>query len=109
MWSPGSGSTCALVLVAPVSAKDRRILTDLPASDIDPLAMATPPEVFARLRMRRPIERAMQSGAIPVYDVGGWRRVRWADVLTWLEAQRVRPTPHARARLREVLERERLP
>lgn len=70
------------------------------------LELLTIPAVCRRLRMHRPIQRALRDGEIPVYQVGGWRRVRWGDVVAWLEARRARPTPHAESRVREVLARE---
>lgn len=38
----------------------------------------------------RQLRRARERGELPVYRVGGWCRVRWADVLAWLEAHRER-------------------
>lgn len=73
---------------------------------LDPAELLTVPEVYRRLRMKRPVQRALRDGEIPVYQVGGWRRVRWADVVAWLETRRARPTPHAEQRVREVLDRE---
>ena len=49
---------------------------------------------------------------IDVEDLGGspavgtWPRLFWPDVIAWVRASRVRSTPHAEARLQEVLERE---
>ena len=42
---------------------------------------------------RRQIDRAVESGALPVYDMGAWPRVRWADVTQWVEAQQRRTDP----------------
>ena len=54
----------------------------------------------------RLLRRAVKHGDIPQYAVGAWPRVYWRDVLSWIAAQRVHVTPHARQRLAEVLERE---
>jgi hypothetical protein len=34
----------------------------------------------------RPIEAAIADGTLRVIRAGTWRRVRWADVLVWLDA-----------------------
>ena len=36
----------------------------------------------------RQLKRGIDSGQLPVYDVGGWPRVRWREVLTWIETRR---------------------
>ena len=36
----------------------------------------------------RQLKRGIDSGQLPVYDVGGWPRVRWREVLTWIESRR---------------------
>jgi excisionase family DNA binding protein len=33
----------------------------------------------------RQLQRARDRGQLPVYRVGGWQRVRWADVLAFVE------------------------
>jgi len=33
----------------------------------------------------RQINRAIASGELPVYAVGGWDRVRWSEVIAWIE------------------------
>ncbi len=33
----------------------------------------------------RQFRRAIESGELPVFDVGDWPRVRWSDVLAWVE------------------------
>jgi hypothetical protein len=53
----------------------------------------------------RLLRRAARSGELPLFQVGAWQRVRWRDVLCWLEAQRVPATPHAKQRVREIMER----
>ena len=45
----------------------------------------------------RQLRRAIETGELPVFDIGGWPRVRWRDVEHWCEAQR-RPTPMADSR-----------
>lgn len=36
----------------------------------------------------RQIHRARNNGEIAVFRVGGWNRVRWRDVLDWIEERR---------------------
>ena len=55
----------------------------------------------------RVLRGGIDSGGIPVYRVGSWPRVRLAEVRHWIEAQRVPITNHARARVDELLKRER--
>ena len=54
----------------------------------------------------RQLRRAAAQGKVPVFLIGGWSRVRWPDVLRWIERQRVPVTPHAEKRVAEVLARE---
>ncbi len=54
----------------------------------------------------RQLRRAAAQGKVPVFLIGGWSRVRWRDVLRWIERQRVPATPHAERRVAEVLARE---
>ena len=44
---------------------------------------------------RRQFRRAIEDGELPVYDVGGWPRLRWSEVLRFIEAHR---RPHRPAR-----------
>jgi excisionase family DNA binding protein len=37
---------------------------------------------------RRQFTKALKSGDLGVYDLGSWPRVRWADVLAWIERKR---------------------
>ena len=57
---------------------------------------------------RRQIERAIANGELAVHQIG-WRRVRWTELLRWIDSQRVEPThdakAHAKARVDEVLQR----
>jgi len=49
----------------------------------------TVPQVQRRTGIsRRQINRAIRAGEIDVYSIGQWPRLRWADVLVWIEAQR---------------------
>ena len=54
----------------------------------------------------RQLRRATMLGELAVYQVGHWPRVRWHDVLRWIDAQRVPVTSHARHRVAEILARE---
>ncbi len=50
---------------------------------------------------------AVKSGDLAGYRLGSRTvRVFWPEVITWVRSKRVKATPHAAARLREVLERE---
>ncbi len=54
----------------------------------------------------RQLRRAAKRGELQLYSVGAWPRVRWRDVLRWIDRQRVRATLHAEQRVAEVLARE---
>jgi hypothetical protein len=54
----------------------------------------------------RQLRRAVAQGKVPVFLIGRWSRVRWRDVLRWIERQRVPATPHAERRVAEILARE---
>jgi len=54
----------------------------------------------------RQLDRAIAHGEVPVFMIGGWPRVRWREVVAWIESNRVRPTRHAEERVRELLERK---
>ena len=43
----------------------------------------------------RQLPRAIASGKLPVFDIGGSPRVRWSDVLAWIESTKrtVRDSP----------------
>ena len=75
---------------------------------------AEPPELMSKPAAARragvgcrQLDRAVKVGSVPVFQIGGWPRVRWRDVLRWIESQRVPPTDHARARVAEIIDRER--
>jgi len=36
----------------------------------------------------RQLRRALSRGELPFYQIGGWPRLRWLDVLSWVERQR---------------------
>ena len=36
----------------------------------------------------RQFRRAIKAGELPAYDVGGWPRLRWLEVVEWIESQR---------------------
>ena len=36
----------------------------------------------------RQIQSAHAAGELPVYQVGGWSRVRWTEALAWVESKR---------------------
>ena len=54
----------------------------------------------------RLLRKATARGEITTFQIGAWPRVRWPDVLAWIERQRAPRTPHAKQRLAEVLARE---
>ncbi len=54
----------------------------------------------------RHLRKATARGEITTFQIGAWPRVRWPDVLAWIERQRAPRTPHAKKRLAEVLARE---
>ena len=61
-----------------------------------------------RLRVRdRLLSAAVKNGELEGHLLGS-RAVRlyWPAVIAWVRSKQVRPTPHAQARLAEVLERE---
>ena len=45
----------------------------------------------ARIRVEEVLDR--ERGELPIYEVGGWPRVRWSDVLAWVERARRGPDP----------------
>jgi len=77
---------------------------------IGPTDFPTLREAARRLGCRPKVLRdARDRGELTAYRIGDrWQRLSWQDVLTWLRSKRVRPTAHAAARLREVLERDAL-
>jgi excisionase family DNA binding protein len=51
----------------------------------------------------RQLRAAIATGEVRAYQIGGWPRVRLADVDSWIESKRVAATDHARARVEERL------
>ena len=55
----------------------------------------------------RLIREARRAGElVPVRLGDRWERFLITDLIAWARTKQARPTPHAEARLREVLERE---
>ena len=54
----------------------------------DSSQLITIPEVTRRGVPPRPFRRAVRDGEIEVFDLGGWPRVRWPDVLAWIDKHR---------------------
>lgn len=50
------------------------------------IQFVTIPEAQRRLGVRRPLRQAIDRGELPVFDVGGWPRLSWRDVLAWIES-----------------------
>jgi hypothetical protein len=50
--------------------------------------LITRPEAYRRTQCRRALARAIEAGEIPLYDLGGWPRLRWSDVLSFIESTR---------------------
>jgi hypothetical protein len=51
--------------------------------------LVTLPEAQRRTGLGlRQFRRAIETGALAVFDVGGWPRLRWRDVLAWIESNR---------------------
>ena len=65
----------------------------------DQAEFITIPEAQRRTGIgRRQFRRAITDGALAAYDIGGWPRVRWSEVLAWVEGTRrtVRECPSGR-------------
>jgi hypothetical protein len=55
----------------------------------DQAELVTIPEAQRRTGLgRRQFRRAIADGLLEVYDVGGWPRLRWTSVLTFIEGTR---------------------
>ena len=62
-------------------------------------ALMTLPEASRRVGLSmRQLRRARERGELAIYLIGGWPRVRWVDVVAWIESRRqtVRATVVAR-------------
>ncbi len=49
------------------------------------------------------LRKAVKQAELPTFQIGTWPRVRWAEVLRWIDRQRVPTTAHAKRRVDEVL------
>ena len=73
--------------------------TNSDASDLDRYRFVTIGEVTRRTGIgRRQLQRAIAAGQIEVYDLGAWPRVRWADVIAWIERNRRGPAARREVR-----------
>ena len=51
--------------------------------------LVTIPDAAKRLSIgRKQVKRAVEDGELPVYDFGGWPRLKWAEVMGWVESKR---------------------
>jgi hypothetical protein len=51
--------------------------------------LVTIPEAARRSGLGlRQFRRAVLNGELPVFDIGDWPRVRWNDVVAWIESNR---------------------
>jgi hypothetical protein len=58
--------------------------------------LVTIPEAARRSGLGlRQFRRAILNDELPVFDVGDWPRVRWRDVLQWVEGTRRNPRDRA--------------
>ena len=52
-------------------------------------ALITLPEASRRVGLSmRQLRRARERGELAIYLIGGWPRVRWVDVVAWIESRR---------------------
>ena len=52
--------------------------------------LVTIPEAQRRTGLgRRQFRRAIEEGGLAVFTVGAWPRVRWRDVVAWIERSRL--------------------
>ena len=55
--------------------------------------LCTVPEAARRSGLGlRQLRRAIETGEITTFQIGGWPRLRWAEVEKWLESHRCRST-----------------
>ena len=54
----------------------------------------------------RHVRRAVADGDLPIYRVGSWPRVRWCEVVRWIDGLQASATAHARERVAVILARE---
>ena len=51
--------------------------------------LCTIPEAARRSGLGlRQLRKAVQAGEVSVYQIGSWPRVRWRDVLAWIDRHR---------------------
>ena len=61
--------------------------------------LVTLPQVNRRTGLGlRQLRRAVASGDLEIFDIGSWPRVRWADVLGWIERNRREPAARRQVR-----------
>ena len=74
---------------------------------IPPAELVTLPQAARRAGVGvRQLRRACKAGGLQLYQVGGWPRVRWREVLGWIEGCRVSTTPHAERVVAQRLQHE---
>lgn len=74
---------------------------------IPPAELVTLPQAARRAGVGvRQLRRACKAGGLQLYQVGGWPRVRWREVLGWIETCRVSTTPHAERVVAQRLQHE---
>ena len=70
----------------------RNQLTDFPRPENHETqrdVLVTVPEAARRTGLGlRQFRRAIADGTLDVFDVGGWPRIKWQDVLSFIEAHR---------------------
>ena len=101
----GMGFAPHSVGVQSSSAKNRSPAVLL-SSDASPELLTLPRAARRAGLGTRQLRRATVLGELATYQVGKWPRVRWHDVVRWINAQRVPPTSHAKRRVAEILARE---
>jgi hypothetical protein len=85
--------------------QSKSILSIMTQSKLDRPELVTIPEAKRRTGLGlRQFRRGIADGSLAVSDLGGWPRVRWSEVLAWIEgtrrasADRPLDTHHARER-----------
>lgn len=68
-------------------------------NDQEQPVLMTLPEAARRAGVGlRQIRRARDRGQLTLYQVGGWPRVRWREVLVWIECKRRGVEHHRKAK-----------
>ena len=101
----GTGFAPRRVAVQSSSAKNRSPGALL-SSDAWPELLTLPRAARRAGLGTRQLRRATVLGELATYQVGKWPRVRWHEVVRWINARRVPPTSHAKRRVAEILARE---